>query len=68
MHDVIIVCSKAWQSDHKMLEVLYCLQKDAFSSLFSVNYHVALPVCFSSKHQLRMPNVGLIACVTRENE
>ncbi len=61
------VCSKDWQSDHKMLEVLYCLQKDAFSS-FSVNYHVALHVCFSSKHQLRMPNVGLIACVTRENE
>ncbi len=51
-----------------MLEVLYCLQKDAFSSFFSVNYHVALHVCFSSKHQLRMPNVGLIACVTRENK
>ncbi len=50
-----------------MLEVLYCLQKGTFSS-FSVNYHVALRVCFSSKHQLRMPDVGLIACVTRENE
>ncbi len=41
---------------------------NTFSSFFSVNYHVALRVCFSSKHQLRMPNVGLIACVTRENE
>ncbi len=50
-------------------QVLYCLQKGCtFLSLFSVNYHVALHVCFSSKHQLRMPNVGLIACVTRENE
>ncbi len=49
-------------------QVLYCLQKGTFLSLFSVNYHVALHVCFSSKHQLRMPNVGLIACVTRENE
>ncbi len=50
------------QSDHKILgQVLNCLQKGIF---FSVNYHVALRVCFSSKHQLRMPNVGLIACVT----
>ncbi len=39
----------------KRMHVLIC---------FSVNYHVALLVCFSSKHQLRMPNVGLIACVT----
>ncbi len=64
------ICSKVWQSDHEMLgQVLYCLQKGCtFLSLFSVNYHVALRVCFSSKHQLRMPNVGLIACVTRENE
>ncbi len=51
-----------------MLEVLYCLQKGCTFSSFSVNYHVALRVCFSSKHQLIMPNVGLIACVTRENE
>ncbi len=30
-----IVCWKAWQSDHKMLEVLYCLQKGCtFSSFF----------------------------------
>ncbi len=52
---------------HVIPQVLYCLQKGTFLSLFSVNYHVALHVCFSSKHQLRMPNVGLIACVTREN-
>ncbi len=64
------ICSKVWQSDQEMLgQVLYCLQKGCtFLSLFSVNYHVALHVCFSSKHQLRMPNVGLIAYVTRENE
>ncbi len=62
------ICSKVWQSDHEMLgQVLYCLQKDVLI-FFSVNYHVALRVWFSSKHQLRMPNVGLIACVTRENE
>ncbi len=61
------ICSKVWQSDHEMLgQVLYCLQKGAFLSLFSVNYHVALRVCFCQSTNFRMPNVGLIACVTRE--
>ncbi len=32
------------------------------SHLFSVNYHVALRVCFCAKYQLRMANGGLIAC------
>ncbi len=60
------ICSKAWQSDHKMLGQRFVLFTERMRVLifFSVNYHVALRVCFSSKHKLRMPNIGLIACVT----
>ncbi len=57
------ICSKAWQSDHKMLEKSFALFSESVLIFFSVNCHVALRVCFSLKHQLRMPSGGLITCV-----